>query len=435
MADEASLEQVRAELGAMLSNLEELLPDQPGAPIMAREYRPLIVLPRLEEISVDANVLLFGLAVSPAVGLLLGLLPAWHPSAVAASGHMTAGACGATGGRDRQLVRRGLVVMQIRLALTLLVGSGLAVRSFQRLAVVDPGLDPVDVLTFALALPPRDYDTPDSRSSFYRQVVDRLRALPGAVDAAASSMLPLDGRTEQWGGTASRAAAGRGRGAAGVRGAGRFARLLRRDADRSCRRGVFDRLDEDRDVPVAIVSRSLARAQWPGESELGEKIRMGAPPEAEGEAWSRIVGVVDDVHETALHGEPQEWRTTRCPAQASSRTARVLCGTWCARRTRRRSPARCARRCGGSTPRCRCSAWRRWTRVARARGTQAFVMVLLVVAAALAPLLGAVGRYGIVSYTVAQRRHEMPSAWWSGCRWVTYAGWCSRRREDWRWLG
>ena len=414
MADEASLEQVRAELGAMLSNLEELLPDQPGAPIIAREYRPLIVLPRLEEISVDANVLLFGLAVSPAVGLLLGLLPAWHASAVAGSGHMTAGAHCATSGRDRQLVRRGLVVMQIRLALTLLVGSGLAVRSFQRLAAVDPGLDPVDVLTFALALPPRDYDTPDSRSSFYRQVVDRLRALPGAVDAAALSMLPLDGRTEQWGALHRGPPLAEGGVppvfAVRVVSPGYF------DAMRIAPvgGGGVDRLDEDRDVPVAIVSRSLARAQWPGESELGEKIRMGAPPEAEGEAWSRIVGVVDDVHETALHGEPQEWRTTRCPAQASSRTARVLCGTWCARRTRRRSPARCARRCGGSTPRCRCSAWRRWTRVARARGTQAFVMVLLVVAAALAPLLGAVGRYGIVSYTVAQRRREMPSAWWSG---------------------
>ena len=274
----------------MLSNLEELLPDQPGAPVMAREFRPLIVpfrtwvvgdieatlwillgavgfllllacanvanlflvraearhgevairaalgesrgrlvasvlleslvlgvagglaalllaqgavrllvrfgspeLPRFEEISIDAAVLLFGLAVSLAAGLLFGLLPAWRACALAASGHMTAGARGATSGRDRQLVRRGLVVVQLALALTLLVGSGLAVRSFQRLAVVDPGFDPVDVLTFALALPPRDYDTPDSRLGFYRQVVDRLRALPGAVGAAASSTLPLDG--------------------------------------------------------------------------------------------------------------------------------------------------------------------------------------------------------------------------------------------------
>ena len=299
IADGVSLEQVQAELGAMVSNLEELLPDQPAAPVMAREYRPLIVpvrewvigdveatlwillgavgfllliacanvanlflvraearhgemairaalgesrarlagsvlfeslglgvagslaalllalgavrllvrfgpreLPRLEEVSIDAGVLLFGLVVSLAASLLFGLLPAWRASSVAASGPMPAGAAGATSGRDRQLVRRGLVVVQIALAVTLLVGSGLAVRSFQRLAAVDPGFDPVDVLTFALALPARDYDTPASR---------------------------------------------------------------------------------------------LARAHWPGESALGKGIRMGAPPGAEGEAWSRIVGVADDV--------------------------------------------------------------------------------------------------------------------------------------------
>ena len=70
---------------------------------------------------------------------------------------------------------------------------------------------------------------------------------------------------------------------------------------------VFDRLDEERDAPVVIVSRSLARAYWPGESALGKRIRMGDPPkEEEGEQWSRIVGVVDDVHEIALHEDPTE---------------------------------------------------------------------------------------------------------------------------------
>ncbi|MCY4121452.1 MAG: ADOP family duplicated permease, partial [Acidobacteria bacterium] len=403
MADGASLEQVRAELGAMLSNLEELLPDQPGAPAMAREFRPLIVpfrtwvvgdieatlwillgavgfllliacanvanlflvraearhgevairaalgesrgrlvasvlieslalgvagglaalllaqamvrllvrfgpreLPRLEEISIDANVLLFGLAVSLAAGLLFGLLPACRACALAASGHMTAGARGATSGRDRQLVRRGLVVVQIGLALTLLVGSGLAVRSFQRLAAVDPGFDPVDVLTFAVALPPRDYDTPDSRLDFYRQVIDRLRSLPGAVGAASSSALPLDGVLNSGGHRIEGRPLAEGEVppmfAVRVVSPGYF------DAMRIAlvEGRVFDRLDEERDAPVVIVSRSLARAQWPGESALGKGTRMGDPPEAEGEAWPRIVGVVDDVHETALHEEPPE---------------------------------------------------------------------------------------------------------------------------------
>ena len=300
--------------------------------------------------------------------------------------------------------------MQIGLALTLLVGSGLAVRSFERLAAVDPGFDPVDALTFALALPPRDYDTPASRLDFYRQVVDRLRSLPGAVGAAASSALPLDGGTEQWG--------------APHRGAGRWPRARCRRCSRcgssrpatSTRCGfalvegrVFDRLDEERDVPVVIVSRSLARAQWPGESALGKGIRMGAPPEAEGEAWSRIVGVVDDVHETALHEEPPEM--AYYPLSGASFVADV---PWPMRVRGARAERRGAGRPGpgggarSSMPRYRCSGVETLeTRVGRARGTQAFVMVLLVVAAGLALLLGAVGLYGVVSYTVAQRHREI----------------------------
>ena len=334
LADGSTLEQVRAELGAMLSNLEELLPDQPAAPVLAREYRPQIErvrvwlvgdieatlwillgavafllliacanvanlflvraearhgevairaalgesrvrlagsvlleslalgvagglaglllalgavrllvrfgpqeLPRLEEVSIDAGVLLFGFAVSLAAGLLFGLLPAWRASAVAASGYMTAGARGATSGRDRQFVRRGLVVVQIALALTLLVGSGLAVRSFQRLAAVDPGFDPVDVLTFALALPPRDYDTLDSRLSFYRQVVDRLRALPGAVGAAAAATLPLDGVLNSGSHSIEGRPLAEGEVSPMFAAGDRLARLLRGDADRA-RRGA-----------------------------------------------------------------------------------------------------------------------------------------------------------------------------------------------------
>ena len=193
-------------------------------------------LPRLDEISIDAAVLLFGLAVSVVVGLLFGLLPALRAGAVAAAGHMTAGARGATVGRERQLARRGLVVVQVALALTLLVGSGLAVRSFQRLAAVDPGFDPVDVLAFGLSLPERDYESPAARLNFHRQIVDRLRVLPGAVDASAASTVPLSGEVSGSGAQHRGPPAGRRRGAAGVHGQARGARLLRHAPYRAGRR-------------------------------------------------------------------------------------------------------------------------------------------------------------------------------------------------------
>ena len=171
---------------------------------------------------------------------------------------------------------------------------------------------------------------------------------------------------------------------------------------------AFDRLEEERGAPVVIVSRSLARAHWPGESALGKGIRMGAPPGAEGEAWSRIVGVVDDVHETALHEVPPEM--AYYPVSGAAFVADV---PWPMRyvvrapnAAARAGPVREAlRRLDPALPVFGVETFE--TRVGRARGTRAFVMVLLVVAAGLALLLGAVGLYGVVSYTVAQRRCEI----------------------------
>ena len=391
-------------------------------------------MPRLEEISIDANVLLFGLAVSLAAGLLFGLLPACRACVLAASGHMTAGARGATSGRDRQLVRRGLVVVQIGLALTLLVGSGLAVRSFQRLAAVDPGFDPVDVLTFALALPPRDYDTPDSRLDFYRQVVDCLRSLPGAVGAASSSALPLDGVLNSGGHRIEGRPLTEGdvppMFAVRVVSPGYF------DAMRIAlvEGRVFDRLDEERDAPVVIVSRSLARAQWPGESALGKGIRMGAPPEAEGEAWSRIVGVVDDVHETALHEEPPEM--AYYPLSGASFVADV---PWPMRYVVRApnaaalaGPVREAvRELVAALPVFGVETLE--TRVGRARGTRAFVMAC---SSSRPDSHCCSARSACTASCPTRSRNgaaRSPSAWPSGRRWVTYAGWCSRNRAVWRW--
>ena len=365
-------------------------------------------LPRLEEISIDAAVLLFGLAVSVVAGLLFGLLPALRAGAVAAAGHMTAGARGATLGRERQVARRGLVVVQIALALTLLVGSGLAMRSFQRLAAVAPGFDPVDVLSFGLALPARDYESADARLNFHRQVVDSLRALPGAVDASAASTVPLSGEMSGSGHTIEGRPLSDGevppvfmvkRVAPGYFDALRIGLVEGR---------VFDRLDGEREAQVVIVSRSLARTHWPGESALGKGIRLGGPPDEEGEEWSRVVGVVADVHEINLHEEPPEMAYYPLPGVMRGE------GVPAAMRYVIRGPNAAAlsgavreavRGIDPTLPIAEIETLE--TLVGRARGTRAFVMTLLAVSAALALLLGSVGLYGVVSYMVAQRRREI----------------------------
>ena len=366
-------------------------------------------LPRLDEVSMDGSVLLFGLVASIAAGLVCGLLPAWRASAVGTA-NLPAGTRGTTDGRDRQLARRGLVVAQISLALTLLVGSGLAVRSFQRLAAVDPGFDPAGALTFGLALPDRAYATPESRLAFHRRMVERLRGLPGVTGAAAATGMPLTGFSR----TSDIHFEGRGD-ADGVRpvlpwkqvSPGYFQAM---DVEMVDGRD-FNRLDAER-APVAIVSRSLAETWWPGEPVLGKGIRPGGLPVPAGDGWFRIVGVVEDVHETALHEAPPAMGyyplayPLRFPdaggaVQPSMRY--VVRGPNAAALTA--GVREVVRSLDRGLPISDVSTLE--ALVDRARAQRAFVMVLLMVAAVFALLLAAIGLYGVIAYMVTRRRREI----------------------------
>ena len=364
-------------------------------------------LPRLDEISADAAVLAFGLVVSIVAGLLFGVLPALRASAAGAAGHMTAGARGASAGRERQLARRGLVVVQIALALTLLVGSGLAVRSFGRLAAVDPGFDPVDVLTFGLALPERDYGA-DARLGFHRQLVERLRALPGASDAAAASTVPLGGAVSGSGYSIEGRPLDDGEVPPVFMSkivSPEYFDALRIELAEGRR---FDPLDGERGDSVVVVSQAVANAYWPGESALGKGIRAGGPPEGEDQEWSRIVGVVGDVHETTLHEDPLPMVYYPLPGTAGDAGAPATMRYAVRARSAAGLGAAVREAVRGLDPTLPIADVETLeTLVGRARAERAFVMVLLVIAAGLALLLGSVGLYGVVSYTVAQRRREI----------------------------
>ena len=240
-------------------------------------------------------------------------------------------------------------------------------------------------------------------------MIDRLRGLPGVVDASAASTVPLGGELSGSGHTIEGRPLSDGevppvfmtkRVAPGYFDALRVELVEGR---------VFDGLDGERQAAAVIVSRSLARLHWPAESALGKGIRLGGPPDEEGEEWSRIVGVVDDVHEIALHEDPPEMAYYPLPGITGGEG--VPAGMRFVVRAPKRGGARgrgCGRWCAGSIPTLPLAEVDTLeTLVGRARGERAFVMTLLAVSAGLALLLGSVGLYGVVSCMVAQRRREI----------------------------
>jgi predicted permease len=365
-------------------------------------------LPRLSEISLDGTVLGFGLTLSLVAGVLIGLLPAWRAATVPASASLGEGARGSSATRERHVARRVLVVAQIALALTLLVGSGLAARSFQRLSAVDPGFEPSGVLRVRLSLPEQRYESGESRLGFHRRLLDRLAAVPGANQVAAVSDLPFSGA---------------------LNGSGHSLedRPIADDQIppvfmmKNVSPGYFETMgidmiegrefdaqDGERDGPVVIVSRGLARTHWPNESALGKGIRVGGPP-GEGEDWFRVVGIVDDVYQQSLHDPPPEIAYYPLASRLNGELRVNSAMSFIVRAENTgvvAGPSRAAvRELDSGLPVSDVDTLE--TLVGRARAQRAFVMTLLLIASSFAVLLGAIGLYGVISYVVAQRRREI----------------------------
>jgi predicted permease len=250
-------------------------------------------LPYADRISLDGGVFAMTLAVAALAGLLSGLLPAWRVSAPAGEGGERSDARRPDPVRGSRL-QSWLVGLEAGLAVLLLVVTGLLVRSFLRIHEIDPGFQPRDVLTITLSLPADRYPDPEATASFYRQVLERVRTLPGVVSASVATDAPLQGTS----GLATLAPPGQGKDRALEVGCeavspGYFATLgvpLLQGRD-------FQDSDVRPGPRILVVNRSLAEQLWPGENPVGKALVRDGSQEIQ------IVGMVGDVRQDGLTEE------------------------------------------------------------------------------------------------------------------------------------
>ena len=349
---------------------------------------------------IDVTVLVFTLGIGVAAALFFALAPAWQVTRVDPLDHLKAAGRIAGGSRRRQRLRSALVVAETALAMVLLVGAALLIRSLGQVQGVTPGFEPRGLVVGGVALPERQYQTPDARVAFYRALVDRLEASPGVATAAAGAPLPFSGGDssasfEIEGQTLAPGEPGP-HGRSRVVSPGYFSTLgipLRKGR-------VFtddDRLGTDR---VIVIDENLAATYWPGQDPVGKRIRGGSST-----PWATIVGVVGHVLHTSLAGESDKGTYYACLYQ------RPLPGTWVVARMRSGDAASASvisAAIDGLDPTLPTQhAGTMMELLEQSLGPRRFVVWLLSFFAAVALLMAAIGLYGVVSYSVAQRTQEI----------------------------
>ena len=365
-------------------------------------------LPRLEEIAVNGTVVAFTVAVAFLAGLLVGIFAALRYGRPNLASALQEGTRGGTVGRERLRARSALVVVQVALALVLLVGAGLMVKSFRRLHGVPPGIDPRNVLTLRLALPESEYKEPQKVARFVSQLLEKVHAIPGVQSAGTSSLLPLTGRESSSGHLIEDFPLAPGKVppvlatrwvSPGYFETMRIPLLQGR---------AFDRIEADSMVREAVVNQTLAERFWPSQSPLGKRLAQGPGASLQ---WVTIVGVVASSRDDGLHEKPVAAVYYPMQPQVSFGEVSIPRDFTLVVRSDG-NPLRLV------TP-LRKTIWSLDRNlpltevrpmkdvVERSMVRTTFTMYLLVIAGFVALVLGTVGIYAVISFVVSQRTREI----------------------------